>query len=90
MMGIGIPGLLKTTRFVGSRPTSPTNLEKIMELLEIETLRAENEKLKAENMKLKTERVKLQAKNKELQKFYDNAPGGGKYSGDNFGNDFSW
>jgi predicted nuclease with TOPRIM domain len=52
-------------------------------LTELEMLRAENEKLKKQVKSLKT-------KNKTLQEFYDNAPGGGKYTGDNFGNDFSW
>lgn len=51
---------------------------------------SEIEKLKAENAKLKKQIKSLKAKNKELQNFYDNAPGGGKYTGDNYGNDFSW
>jgi hypothetical protein len=53
-------------------------------------IQIELDKLKSENEKLKKKVKILSAKNKELQSFYDNAPGGGKYSGDNFGNDFSW
>jgi len=54
-----------------------------VELSEVDTLKVENKKLKQQIKELKI-------KNKELQEFYDNAPGGGKYTGDNFGNDFSW
>ena len=51
---------------------------------------SEIEALKKENQKLKKQIEQLKSKNKVLQHFYDNAPGGGKYEGNNFGNDFSW